>query len=133
MTRLQFRKIGAHYFLPVSLNVGIETLFDKALVDTGATKCSVSIGVNNTYFHLPVVGRDDDVKTATSPQGLEFIRIPKIVVMQEISPAGTFQETDIQEKIVETWLSGDQIIMGMNFLNRYNITMTRDGLMIIER
>ncbi len=133
MTRLQFRRMGAHYFLPVSLNVGIESLFVKALVDTGATKCSVPIGVNNTYLHLPVVGRNDDVKTATSPQGLEFVRIPKIVVMQEIGLAGTFQETDIQEQNVETWLSGDQIIIGMNFLNRYDITMTRNGLMTIER
>ena len=132
MTRLQFSRTGSHYFIPVSLNVGIGSLVVRALVDTGASKCGVPVGVNNSYFHLLVVGRDEGVKTATLPQGLEFIRIPKIVVMQETNIAGIFQETEIQEQNVETWLTGDQIIIGMNFLNKYDVTMTRNGTMIIE-
>ena len=105
-----------------------------ALVDTGATKCQIPREFNDTDLGLPIGGRDSNVQTASGLQSYDYVTIPRVtLVKQEI--VGNFlriQDTDLQEPNVQAWL-GESFIVGMNLVTKFDITLRRDGRIIVER
>ncbi len=137
MTRLQFWPVNNHYYVPLRLwgMEGPQSDPVIALVDTGATKCSIPKSMNDTVFHLPVVDHDSNVITASNPQGYDIVKIP-LMTLVRINPIGPnnfkFDDTDLQEVNVPAWLASSYTV-GMNWLSKFNISLRREGFMIIER
>jgi len=113
-----------------------ETL--RALVDTGASKCMIPVNINNRVLHLPKAGHDSGVITGKGPIELDWVVVPKLTLLflEEMSRAGSYvtyrtQPTDISATDVKTWL-GDDFVIGMNFIEKFNVVLGKDGHIAFE-
>lgn len=128
---------SGHYFLFVRYwtNSGqrIDTPVD-ALVDTGASKCSIPAALNDRIFHLPVVGHDNNITTALNPTEFDVVTIPKICLSHVTVVSNQLEVTDtaLEEQNVSAWL-GHSFILGMNFLSNFDISMLRIGRITLGR
>lgn len=111
----------------------------RALVDTGSTKCMVPKVDNDKTFHLEKAGRDKGVSTALGKADYDWVIIPRISLMREkqtyIGPflvTYDLEETGLALENVETWL-GDEYIVGMNFMDKFDVTLTKDGHIISKK
>lgn len=139
MTRLSFPKHDSgHFYLPVLLWGSKDTnpRFTFCLVDTGATKCTIPRTFNEKELGLSVDGSDTNVGTASGQQDLDFVTVPRMCVAElEIkTKEGSFsmKPTDLVVQNFEAWLL-DKFIVGMNFLENFDIRLTRKGQLIVER
>jgi len=138
LTRVEFAKQNKHYYIPVLISSQGSATPTWAFVDTGSTKCMVPISFNSSQLRLRVVGHDKNVGIADGSRDIDYVVVPKIAIAiprLEFGPANpliVFDETDLQETNVETWL-GDMFVMGMNFLSKFDVTLTRKGHIVIER
>lgn len=105
-----------------------------AFVDTGASKCNIPAVLNDRLFHLPIVGHDSNVRTASNPTGYDVVVIPRMCVVATTLVANQLQivDTALEEQDVSAWL-GHSFILGMNFLSKFDVLMIRSGKITIER
>jgi predicted aspartyl protease len=127
------------FFVPIVLgladpNRGVLT---SALVDTGATKCMILSTLNEQQLHLPIVGTDRNVGTANGPRDLDYVKLPVMVLANaKVTSERMVMElgpllTDFRLSQVETWL-GDMSIVGMNFLEKFDVSLKRNHHIVFE-
>lgn len=139
MSKLEFPKAAdGHFYLPIILPFHDNVIFiPRCFVDCGATKCVIPRLANDNTFHFPKTGVDHNVGTGKGERDFDCITIPQITIMNLEMIEGTlkFIETKMQEKDVEGWLGDDDddFILGMSFLNKFDITMTKKGTIVINR
>jgi len=90
--------------------------------------------LNDRVFHLPIVGHDSDVRTASNPTGFDVVVIPKMCLLAVTVVFNRLEivDTVLEEQNVSAWL-GHSFILGMNFLSKFDITMLRSGRITIGR
>jgi len=138
LTRAEFPKhVDGHYYLPILISANYSSTFiPRFFVDCGATKCVIPRLANEKSFHLPVTDPDSNVGTGCGDRDFDCVTIPSISIMKLVVKQGKmkFIETDLREIDVGCWLSDDEdFVLGMSFLSKFNVTMTKKGIIAIQR
>jgi len=127
-----------HAALQIEFGNGGNLTNSRVLVDTGASKCAIPRELNEKFLHLAIAGVDHGVNTALGGTSYEWVVIPKMTLMRKkeihIGPifyAYDLEETDLSQTNVETWLS-DCSVIGMNFMGKFDVRMTKDRRIILE-
>lgn len=108
------------------------------LVDTGASKCMIPASYNREYLKLPTLGKTKGVLTADGRADFDNVSIPMIVLVELVLKFGpdyarlTSVKADLQETSVEAWL-GKALVLGINFLSKFDIALKRTGFIVVER
>lgn len=135
MTRIEFQVFRGHHYVPLHFLGPNGPISEPVLAyfDTGASKCGIPREANR-IFRLPVI-RQDIVNTASDTVRYDVVRMPIVNLMNfQFTPPNSVQflDTDLQEMNVEVWLHS-RYIMGMNLISKFDISLKRDGKIIIER
>jgi len=158
LTRVEFtRPRGGHVRLDVLVQgQSSSPIFFKGFVDAGATVCGIPRSINARFLGLPVVGRDRNVRIASGMQDFDYVIVPKICIArlrmklhyesvwaqlrrQFEYASMNFEETDLEERNVKAWITDDgteqdeEIILGMNFLEKFDMIWKRNGRIIVQR
>jgi hypothetical protein len=92
---------------------------------------------NRLQLKLPKVGRDKNVDTAKGKRGYDYVIIPKISVALETAGEGKifYRDSGVSARNVHAWLGGDRdaFVVGMSFLNHLDVTMKREGRIILRK
>ncbi len=135
MTKIEFQVSRGPHYLPLHF-LGPNGPISEPVVayfDTGASKCGIPREANK-ILQLPVIGQDN-VNTASDTVRYDVVRIPIVNLMNfQFTPPNSVQffDTDLQEMNVEVWLHS-RYIVGMNLISKFDISLKRDGRIIIER
>jgi predicted aspartyl protease len=111
----------------------------RALVDTGSTKCKIPREDNKKFFHLKEAGCDGMVDTAAGLAKFDWVVIPRIVLMRNVKVKlgdtrflYELEKTDLYLENVQAWL-GDDYVIGMNFIDNFDVRMTKDRRIIFKK
>lgn len=141
MPRVEYDSyVRGRFLVPISIyGPNLQAGFTLgALVDTGSTKCMIPAYLNDRRLHLPIAGTDGSVETARGRISLDYVMIPRMMLLANarVTDLGAIMaigplETGLYADGIEAWL-GDYPIIGMNFLDRFDITLGRDRHIIFE-
>lgn len=93
----------------------------RFLLDTGASKCSIPIEVNNQILKLPIQRTDKGIQIAGGSADYDVVILEKMEVIR----------TKLYVEKVETWLS-DDFILEMNFLSKFRFRISEGRKLTIE-
>jgi len=139
---VEYRKRpGSPYFAALRIELGSGEVLTqaRALVDTGATKCVIPREDNERLLHFSKAGCDGKVDTALGEASYDWVVVPRMTLMMKreinIGPlyvTYALEETDLSLDNVEAWL-GDDYMIGMNFIDKFDVTMSKAGIMTFRR
>lgn len=141
---MEFPKLHmGHYYLPVIYHAtrspSAQTSFSVpyCLVDFGATKCLIPKIVNENTLKLPILDRNKDIDTGKGLRDFDVVVIPRMGIAR-LDLKGDqliFLMSDLDEYDVQAWLGGNkqEFVLGMNFLEKFDISFKRVGKVIISR
>jgi len=106
-------------------------------VDFGATKCLIPKIVNENTLKLPILDRNKDIDTGKGLRDFDVVVIPRMGIAR-LDLKGdqlVFLMSGLEEYDVQAWLGDNkqEFILGMNFLEKFDISFKRVGKVIISR
>lgn len=103
------------------IRFGVRRLNARFLLDTGASKCSIPLIVNDRILRLRIQGTDTGIQVAGGTANYDVVVLERM----EVIGAKLFVEN------VEAWLA-DDFILGMNFLSKFKFKVTEGRKLLLE-